>query len=134
SIPRWSASCSWGYCWPRWCFGCVDAANAPPQRTQGTRRTKPFLFRLDPPCPLCPPWSLVLARCRWCRRRHKLLEPLPVGVRRVHRSLRVDDNAVDPVELARTPALLPPRRENLAVFQLELLDALVLVIGDPPDA
>src|SRR5207248_4869094 len=50
------------------------------------------------------------------------------------RALRVDDDAVDPVELAGAPSLPAPHRENLAVLQRELQHALVLVIRDPPDA
>src|SRR4051812_2318833 len=43
---------------------------------------------------------------------HELLNPLPVGIGGVHRALRVDDDAVDPVELAGAPALLAPDRED----------------------
>src|SRR6266852_5599277 len=67
-------------------------------------------------------------------RRSKFLDALPVSVGGVYRALRVNDDAVDPVEFAGAPALLAPGREDPAVLQLELVDALVLVIGDPPDA
>src|SRR5205823_14145137 len=75
------------------------------------------------------PASLSRSGCR----RNELLQPLAVRVRRVHRALRVDDDAVDPVELAGSPALLAPRREDPAVLQVELHHALVLVIGNPAD-
>src|SRR5207245_786676 len=65
---------------------------------------------------------------------NELLDALPVRVGGVHRALRVDDDAVDPVELARSQALLAPRREDLAVLELNLVHALERVIGDEPQA
>ena len=58
-------------------------------------------------------------------------EDLPaVGVGRIHGALRVDDDAVDPVELAGAEALLAPRRDHLAVFQRQLVHAFQRMVGN----
>src|SRR5262249_14173008 len=62
---------------------------------------------------------------------NELLNPLTIRIGGIDRALRVDDDSVDPVELARPPALFAPDRENLSVLQRELQDAFVLVIGNP---
>ena len=62
--------------------------------------------------------------------RHELLNALAVRIGRVDRALRVDDDAVDPVELARAQALLAPRRDELAVLQRQLVHTLQRVIGN----
>src|SRR5205807_1729241 len=72
--------------------------------------------------------------CRGPAARHEFLQPLPVRVGRVHGAFRVDDDAVNPVEFAGTPALFAPHRGDPAVFQIEAQHPLVLVIGDPADA
>ena len=90
------------------CDSCCGAESTP--RTRWTQRQ--ILVRRD----LCVLGVLrVVQRQRAatkCRcRRHEFLDPLPVGIRGVDRALRVDDDAVHPVELARPPALLAPDRQ-----------------------
>src|SRR5262245_58547983 len=67
-------------------------------------------------------------RRRACR--HELLQALTVGVGRTPRTVRIDDDSVDPVELARPETLLPPRRQDLAVLQLKLVNAFEQMVGD----
>src|SRR5579872_2653793 len=61
---------------------------------------------------------------------HEFLHPLAIGVAGIHRTLGILDHLVNPIELARTPALLAPCRQNVAVAEPELHHALVLVVGN----
>src|SRR5687767_8466864 len=76
----------------------------------------------------CRDWSLLDAGAR--ARRHELLNPLAVGIGRVNGAFRIHDDAVDPIELAGPKPLRAPGRDDLAVFQRQLVDALAGVIGD----